>query len=189
MSLLTTSSQTVGPFVSIGFAWLTTTDIAPPGVAGERVAVEGRIVDGDGKPVSDAVVEIWQANARGKYAHPDDRQDKPVAAGFRGFGRIPTDGQGGFRFTTIKPGNVPGPGATTQAPHLVVSIFMRGLLKRLISRIYFPDDPANATDAVLALVPADRRATLIAKQAGANASTLTWNVILQGVDETVFFDC
>ncbi len=189
MSLLTTSSQTVGPFVTIGFAWLTTTDIAPPPVAGERVTVEGRMVDGDGKPVSDAVVEIWQANAQGKYAHPEDRQDRSAAAGFRGFGRIPTDAQGFFRFTTIKPGNVPGPGATVQAPHLLVSIFMRGLLKRLVSRIYFPDDPANATDAVLALVPADRRATLIAKQAGADAATLTWNVILQGADETVFFDC
>ncbi|MEJ7668662.1 MAG: protocatechuate 3,4-dioxygenase subunit alpha [Casimicrobiaceae bacterium] len=189
MSLLTTSSQTVGPFGSIGFAWLTTTDIAPADVAGERVTVEGCIVDGDGKPVSDAMLEIWQANTQGKYAHPDDRQDKPVAAGFRGFGRFPTDARGAFRFTTIKPGNVPGPGATTQAPHLLVSIFMRGLLKRLVSRIYFPDDPANATDAVLALVPADRRATLIAKQASANASTLTWNVILQGADETVFFDC
>jgi len=189
MSLLTTSSQTVGPFVTIGFAWLTTTDIAPPPVAGERVTVEGRMVDGDGKPVSDAVVEIWQANAQGKYAHPDDTQDKPVAAAFRGFGRIPTDAQGGFRFTTIKPGSVPGSGATMQAPHLMVSIFMRGLLKRLISRIYFPDNSANAGDAVLALVPADRRATLIAKQAGADASALTWNVILQGADETVFFDC
>ncbi len=189
MGLLTTSSQTVGPYVSIGFAWLTTTEIAPPFVAGERVIVEGRIVDGDGKPVSDAVVEIWQADAQGKYAHPDDRQDKPVTAGFRGFGRIPTDAQGGFRFTTIKPGSVPGPDATMQAPHLVVSIFMRGLLKRLISRMYFPNDPANATDAVLARVAADRRATLIAEQAGADASTLTWNVSLQGADETVFFDC
>lgn len=189
MSLLTTPSQTVGPFVSIGLAWLTLTDLAPPDVAGERVAIAGRIVDGDGKPVSDAVVETWQANAQGKYAHPDDTQDKPPAAGFRGFGRIPTDAQGGFRFTTIKPGRVPGPGATLQAPHLVVSIFMRGLLKRLVSRIYFPDDPANANDPVLVLVPADRRATLIAKRAGADASTLTWNVILQGADETVFFDC
>lgn len=189
MSLLTTSSQTVGPFVTIGLAWLTTTDIAPPSVPGERITIEGRIVDGDGKPVGDAVVEIWQANAAGKYAHPDDSQDKPAASGFRGFGRIPTDENGGFRFTTIKPGRVPGPGATMQAPHLVVSIFMRGLLKRLISRIYFPDDPANAVDAVLALVPADRRTTLIAKPSNAGAKTLTWNVILQGADETVFFAC
>ena len=189
MSLLTTSSQTVGPFFSIGFAWLTTTEIAPPNVSGARVTVEGRIVDGDGKAVTDAVVEIWQADAQGKYAHPEDQQNQPVAKRFRGFGRIPTGGRGEFRFATIKPGGVPGPGATTQAPHLVVSIFMRGLLKRLVSRIYFPDEPANATDPVLALVPDDRRATLIAKQAGADASTLTWNVILQGADETVFFDC
>jgi len=189
MSLLTTSSQTVGPFVSIGFAWLTTTDIAPAFVAGERVTVEGLIVDGDGTPVTDAVIEIWQANAQGKYAHPDDSQDLPVAAGFRGFGRIPTDAQGSFRFTTIKPGNVPGPGGTMQAPHLVVSVFMRGLLKRLITRIYFPDDPAHASDPVLALVPTDRRATMIARRTSADAATLTWNVILQGADETVFLDC
>src|SRR5580704_7167505 len=107
MSLLTTSSQTVGPYVQIGFAPSAVVDLAPPGVGGERIALSGRVIAGDGAPVTDAVIEIWQANAQGKYAHPEDAQDKPVEADFRGFGRCLTDGAGGYRFTTIKPGRVP----------------------------------------------------------------------------------
>src|SRR5262249_2577080 len=129
--------------------------------------------------------EIWQANAAGKYAHPDDTQKKPVEKGWRGFGRIPTDAKGGFRFTTIKPGRVPGPGGSLQAPHLVVNVFMRGMLKQLSTRLYFPDEAANTEDAILKLVPAARRATLIPKQKG---KSLEWNIILQGKGETVFFD-
>jgi protocatechuate 3,4-dioxygenase alpha subunit len=177
MSLHATTSQTVGPYLHIGMTWLIIEDLAPAGVAGERVAIEGSIVDGDGKPVDDAAVEIWQANPQGKY---DDK-------GFRGFGRSATDAQGRFRFKTVKPGRVPGAGGKLQAPHIAVNIFMRGQLKQLVTRIYFPDDPANAEDPVLALVPAARRATLIARKAAAGA--LQWNVILQGRDETVFFDC
>jgi protocatechuate 3,4-dioxygenase, alpha subunit len=188
MSLLTTSSQTVGPYVKIGFEPFAVIDLAPAGVSGERIALSGRVVAGDGKPVNDAVVEIWQANAQGKYAHPEDAQDKPVEADFRGFGRCLTDGAGGYRFTTIKPGRVPGPGGALQAPHIVVTVFMRGLLKHLITRVYFPDDPANAEDAVLKLVPPERRATLVARRTPAAPGGLEWNVILQGPEETVFFD-
>ncbi|HEY2970671.1 MAG TPA: protocatechuate 3,4-dioxygenase subunit alpha [Casimicrobiaceae bacterium] len=188
MSLLTTSSQTVGPYVKIGFEPFTVVDLAPPGVTGERIALSGRVTDGDGKPVNDAVIEIWQANALGKYAHPEDAQDKPVEAGFRGFGRCLSDAKGAYRFTTIKPGRVPGPGGAPQAPHIVVTVFMRGLLKHLITRVYFPDETANAEDPVLKLVPADRRATLIAKRSATDKNALEWNVILQGQDETVFFD-
>src|SRR5687767_15041743 len=177
MSLQATTSQTVGPFLHIGLTWLITENLAPKGVAGERVSIEGRVVDGDGKPVNDAIVEIWQADAAGKYG----------TKGFRGFGRSPTDDEGRFRFQTVKPGRVPGPGGKPQAPHIAVNIFMRGQLKQLVSRIYFPDDPANAEDAVLALVPAARRGTLIARRGG--PGSLEWNVILQGKDETVFFDC
>ncbi len=188
MSLQATTSQTVGPYLHIGLTWLITENLAPSGVAGERIAIEGRVIDGDGKPVNDALVEIWQANAQGKYAHPQDRQAKPLEKGFRGFGRSATDDQGRFRFQTIKPGRVPGPEGKLQAPHIAVNVFMRGQLKQLVTRIYFPDDPANPEDAVLALVPAERRNTLIARKA-AKAGALEWNVVLQGKDETVFFDC
>jgi len=186
MSLQATTSQTVGPYLHIGLTWLITENLAPEGVTGERVSIEGRVIDGDGKPVNDALVEIWQANAAGKYAHPLDRQAKAVEKGFRGFGRSATDDHGAFRFHTIKPGRVPGPDGKLQAPHIAVNIFMRGQLKQLVTRIYFPDDPANAEDLVLGRVPAERRGTLIA--ARKTAGKLEWNVILQGKDETAFFD-
>ncbi|MGQ0650838.1 MAG: protocatechuate 3,4-dioxygenase subunit alpha, partial [Betaproteobacteria bacterium] len=137
-------------------------------------------------PVNDAAVEIWQANAAGKYASPHDPQEKSTEARFRGYGRSLTDHAGAFRFATIKPGRVPGPGGKPQAPHLVVTIFMRGLLKQLLTRMYFPDDAANAEDPVLALVPAERRRTLVATRKP--GGSLEWNVRLQGRDETVFFD-
>ena len=179
MKLHATTSQTVGPYLHIGLTRMTIENLAPPGVAGEHVAIEGRVMDGDGKPVNDALVEIWQANAEGKYGQK----------GFRGFGRSPTDDGGAFRFQTIKPGRVPAPGGGLQAPHIAVNIFMRGQLKQLVSRIYFPDDPANGEDPVLTLVPTERRATLIATKLPGGSGTLQWNVILQGRDETVFFDC
>jgi protocatechuate 3,4-dioxygenase alpha subunit len=186
MSLFATGNQTVGPYLHIGLNWLVTRDIAGKGVKGERVTLQGRLLDGDGKGVNDGLVEIWQANAEGKYAHPEDTQKKPVEKGWRGFGRIPTDAKGAFRFTTIKPGRVPGPGGVLQAPHLVVSVFMRGMLKHLATRIYFPDEAAtNAQDPILKLVPPARRATLIPQKKG---KVLEWDIVLQGKNETVFFD-
>jgi protocatechuate 3,4-dioxygenase alpha subunit len=179
MSLHTTTSQTVGPYLHIGLTWLIIEKLAPAGVPGERVSIEGRVVDGDGKPVNDALIEIWQADSRGNYG----------GKRFRGFGRSATDANGMFRFQTIKPGRVPGPGGTLQAPHIGVNIFMRGQLKQLVSRIYFPGEAANAKDPVFAGVPADRRATLVAKKVAGKAGALVWNVSLQGRDETVFFDC
>jgi protocatechuate 3,4-dioxygenase alpha subunit len=189
MSLQTTSSQTIGPYLHIGLTWLVTDNLVGPGVTGEKVTIEGRILDGDGTPVNDALVEIWQANAHGKYAHPDDTRDLPQEPGFKGFGRVPTDENGGFRFTTIKPGRVPGPGGGLQAPHVNVLLLMRGMLKHLVTRVYFPGDPANAGDPVLESVPAQRRETLIAKPISGRPGTLEWNVILQGERETVFFEC
>ena len=186
MSLFLTASQTTGPFVAISFESTIVDDVAPPSVAGNRVVIQGRVLDGDGKPVDDAVIETWQANSHGKYAHPEDTREKLLEPEFKGFGRVMSDRQGAFRLKTIKPGRVPGPGGTLQAPHLVVLVFMRGLLKHLVTRIYFPDEPANAEDPVLALVPADRRPTLIARKSGDDV--LEWNVVLQGKDETVFFD-
>jgi protocatechuate 3,4-dioxygenase alpha subunit len=179
MSLQATTSQTVGPYLHIGLTWLIIENLAPRGVAGERISIAGRVIDGDGKPVNDALVEIWHADANGKYGKK----------GCRGFGRSATDDKGAFGFHTIKPGRVVGPGGKLQAPHIAVNVFMRGLLKQLVTRIYFPGDPANSKDAVLALVPAERRGTLLARRVPGKSGALEWNVILQGRDETVFFDC
>src|SRR5271156_3509809 len=187
MSLQATTSQTIGPYFEIGLNWLVRDNLAQEGVAGERVKIEGRVLDGDGVPVADAFLEIWQANAHGKYAHPEDRQPKPVDPKFTGYGRIPTNREGIFRFATIKPGPVPGPDGN-QAPHLLVSVFMRGLLRRLVTRVYFPDEPLNAADYILNLVEPERRSTLIARRISGHPGALEWNVILQGSNETVFFD-
>ena len=183
--MYTSSSQTIGPYLHIGMTWLVDPDMAAEGVTGERATITGRVTDADGNPVNDAMLEIWQANAHGKYAHPEDGRDLPVEAGFSGFGRVVTDDDGRFVVHTIKPGPVPGPDGRPQAPHLNVTIFMRGLLRHLITRMYFPDEPANASDAVLQRVPEQRRATLVATR---GAGALTWNVVLQGEGETVFFD-
>ncbi len=181
MSLLASSSQTAGPYVHIGFAKLYRSEIAPAGVPGERVTITGRVTDGDGHPMTDGIVEVWQADAQGRYAHPEGGGK----AAFTGFGRVATDRNGEFRFTTVKPGRVPAGDGTLQAPHLAVAVFARGLLKQLSTRMYFPDDPANAQDPVLALVAPDRRSTLVAARSG---SDLRWNIVIQGEGETVFFD-
>jgi protocatechuate 3,4-dioxygenase, alpha subunit len=188
MSLQATTSQTVGPFFKIGLSRLYRDNLVGPGVSGERVEISGRILDGDGKPVPDGIIEIWQANRNGKYAHPDDAQEKPTEPGFTGYGRVPSNDEGRFRFTTIKPGRVPGPGGKLQAPHLAISVFTRGLLRRLVTRIYFPDEASNAEDYALSQVPQERRGTLIAKKIEGRAGALEWNVIMQGPGETVFFD-
>jgi protocatechuate 3,4-dioxygenase, alpha subunit len=188
MSLQATTSQTVGPFFEIGLRWLVRDTLADDGVPGQRVRIEGRVLDGDGVPVPDAFLEIWQANSHGKYAHPADNQPKPVDPKFTGYGRIPTNSEGVFRFATIMPGPVPGPDGNDQAPHLLVSVFMRGLLRRLVTRVYFPDEPLNAKDYILSLVEPERRSTLIAKRISGHHGALEWNVILQGLNETVFFD-
>lgn len=187
LRLKATPSQTVGPFFSLGLARLIRAELAPPGVAGERVIVEGRLTDAEGL-VPDGFIEIWQANALGKYAHPVDTQDIPTDPVFRGYGRVPTGADGRFRFTTIKPGPVPGPRGIPQAPHLAISVFARGLMRRLITRMYFPDEAANARDFALNVVDPERRGTLIAARTR-QPGTLAWNIVLQGPRETVFFDC
>jgi protocatechuate 3,4-dioxygenase alpha subunit len=178
-----TTSQTVGPFFKIGLSALYRTELAAPEMPGERITIQGRILDGQGHPVPDAVLEIWQADSAGNYSQRSNATDA-----FFGFGRVPTDTEGSFLFSTIKPGRVPGPGGTQQAPHIVVSLFMRGLLNRLVARIYFAGDPANDQDFALRLVEPDRRSTLMATPVAGNPGLLEWNVILQGDQETVFFD-
>ena len=183
-----TPSQTVGPFFSIGLELLNRLDLAE-GSTGEQISIQGRVLDGDGQPVPDAILEIWQADADGRYHHPEHSSAPTDANPFFGFGRIPTDEHGRFSFTTIKPGPVHGPDGNPQAPHLQISVFMRGLLKQLVTRLYFPEEPLNASDPVLQLVPESRRDTLVARPTGPNGNTLEWNVCLQGANETVFFDC
>jgi protocatechuate 3,4-dioxygenase alpha subunit len=201
MPLPLTPTQTVGPYFAIGLSWLnggplrgpgsdgSDTGLAGPALEGERVAFTGRVLDGDGRPVDDAVLEIWQADARGRYAAPRGPDDPPPA--FTGFGRIATAKDGSFGFTTVKPGPVPGPGGAPQAPHLAVTVMMRGLLRHLCTRVYFPDEStANAADPVLGAVPAERRPTLVARPlpGAGGVRLLGWDVRLQGPDETVFFD-
>ncbi len=189
MHLIPTPSQTVGPFLHLGLEWLTTTDLAKNALAGEQIVVAGSVLDGDGKPIPDAVLEVWQANAYGKFAHPEDTQGKQIDPGFSGFGRIPTDKDGRFRFVTIKPGATPGPANTLQAPHIVVAVFMRGLLRHLYTRIYFSDEGANTADPILGTIQEPvRRDTLIARRA-ADGAEYRWDIIMQGGNETVFFDC
>ena len=177
-----TGSQTVGPFFRIGMAALFREELAGPEVPGQRATVHGRVLDGDGKGIPDAVIEIWQADAQGRYA------EEAARSIFTGFGRVPTGDRGEFRFTTIKPGNVAGPEGVAQAPHLVVIVFMRGLLRHLCTRMYFPDEVANENDAILQLVPAERRDTLIAKRESADSTVFEWNLHMQGENETVFFE-
>jgi protocatechuate 3,4-dioxygenase, alpha subunit len=183
MSGRSTPSQTVGPFFGIGFSWLDRTDLTRGSSTESPVTISGRAIDGVDQPVPDAVLEIWQADGSGQYSQPEGTHE------FFGFGRVPVDSEGKFRFTTCKPGSSLSPNGTLQAPHLVVSVFMRGLLKRLITRIYFPGDSANESDPVLRLVPAHRRHTLIARRESANGESFVWDVHLQGDKETVFFDC
>lgn len=186
-----TPSQTVGPY----FAYcltprdydgpeLATGDLLTPDASGTRIRIEGVVYDADGAPVPDAFVEIWQADGEGRYAH--QLGGLPGNAAFKGFGRAECDSQGRFVITTVKPGSVPGPDGSVQAPHLNVGLFARGVIRRLFTRIYFADEPGNAADPVLALVPEDRRSTLIAKKDG--ASGYRFDIRIQGDNETVFFE-
>jgi len=186
MRLPQTPSQTVGPFFKPALIRSGQESLVTASTRGERVAIEGCVLDGDAAAVSDAMIELWQANADGCYDHPEEFQEKIYDPDFRGFGRSATDERGRFRFHTIKPGPVAGPGTVLQAPHINVSIFARGLLKRLVTRIYFPDEPLNASDAVLNAIAPARRSTLIAQVE--RPGVLRFDIVLQGEHETVFFD-
>lgn len=191
MKQIPTASQTAGPYFAVGLTRPELADLTHGGKAkGETIVIEGQVRDGDGAPIPDAMLEIWQANAAGKYAHPEDKQEKPADGAFIGFGRALTDKQGRYRFTTIRPGAVPGRGNALQAPHIAVTIFARGLLKHLVTRLYFADlEAANATDPVLSGIedPAARQ-SLLAKPVSGAAPTYRFDVVLQGAGETAFFD-
>ena len=182
----TTPSQTVGPFFAMagGLDWADGPRVVPDGTPG-AVRVEGRVLDGAGEPVPDAIVETWQASPGGRFGHPDDPRG-PADADFRGFGRSCTDAAGRYWIQTLKPGPLPAPGGRTQAPHIDVSVLARGMLNRLVTRIYFPDEAvANAQDPVLSDIRDERaRGTLVARP---NGGALCFDIHLQGPDETVFF--
>jgi protocatechuate 3,4-dioxygenase, alpha subunit len=181
-------SQTVGPFFHLGMTRNMTLGCLPAQEAkGERVRLRFRLLDGDGVPVPDGVIELWQADALGKYDHPSDTQQREPDPGLCGFGRLATDADGRCTFDTVRPGRVADGLGGCQAPHVNVSVFARGLLARLCTRVYFDGDPGLAEDVVLALVPAERRHTLLAKR-GATPGDWTFDIHLQGALETVFFD-
>ena len=185
---LPTASQTVGPFFSIGLCPSAPGNLVPAKVATESriVSIRGRVLDGDGQAVPDAILEIWRADDRGEYACLEDECD---AGGVpSGFSRIPTNELGEFEFATLKPGPTTGDNGEIHAPHLTVLIFMRGLLRQLLTRVYFSQDSANAQDPVLKAVPEARRATLMSVQTSGNENELRWDVCLQGDTETVFFE-
>ena len=190
MTSVTTPSQTVGPFFHDGLDRPSWADLTTAGASGEKIRVEGHILDGDRAPVCDAFLEIWQANAAGRYAHNEDRQDKEFDPNFRGFGRVFTDGDGRYGFTTIRPGRVAGRGNTLQAPHINVAIFARGLLKQLTTRIYFADQSAaNEADPVLSAIDDDAlRRTLLAAPVESTIPTYRFDIVLQGESETAFFE-
>jgi len=190
MDLTPIPSQTVGPFfhLYLGADKQCVRCIAGPDAKGERVRLSCRVFDGEGLPVPDALIEIWQADAEGRYNSPEDANGSAADPACRGFGRLPTADDGSCEFETIKPGRVAGPSKTLQAPHMLVALFARGLLAQLYTRIYFAGDPANHEDPVLALVPPDRRETLIAKPDPANPGRWCFDIHLQGDHETVFFD-
>ena len=181
-----TPSQTVGPYLTIA---LVDGPIGPRVVAEDdprAIRIRGRLLDGNGDPVPDGMIEIWQANTAGRYAHTEDtRTDVPLEDGFLGFGRCATVDDGWFEFVTVKPGTVPMPDGRAQAPHIAVGVFARGTLKRLATRLYFPDEEdANAADPVLSALTAAEQATLVAHP---DDGHLRFDIRLQGEGETTFF--
>jgi protocatechuate 3,4-dioxygenase alpha subunit len=201
-----TPSQTLGPFFHQGLLrtravfqvpGLCDDDadvfhhvLATAGTSGERIALEGFVYDGLGQPIPDALLEIWQANAHGRYHHPLDTSGRELDPEFHGYGRAATDARGAYAFFSIKPGAVAGPGGRLQAPHINLVLGARGMMRHAFTRIYFEGDPGLEQDAVLALVPEQRRATLLARPAGQRdgATTYRFDVRVQGERETVFLD-
>jgi protocatechuate 3,4-dioxygenase alpha subunit len=180
-----TPSQTVGPFFAVALPWPRGPHAVPAGAPG-RIRIAGVIYDGAGDPIPDSMIETWQADGDGRFPDLWGHGGPSTVAGFRGFARCGHEtGDGSYELFTVKPGRVPGPGDTTQAPHIDVSLFGRGMLDRVVTRIYFADEPeANAADPILAAVPAQRRETLLAQRSG---DGYAFDIRVQGERETVFF--
>ena len=185
--LVATPSQTVGPFFHFGLAAKATLGcLVRPDTPGARISLQIRVLDGDGVPLPDALIELWQADAEGRYVRPSDPQDVLNPEGFCGFGRLPTGADGSCTFETIRPGRVTSEAGQAQAAHINVCLFARGLLRQVYTRIYFAGDEFIASDVVLAQVPESRRDTLLAREAA--PGVWMFDVRLQGDGETVFFD-
>jgi protocatechuate 3,4-dioxygenase alpha subunit len=178
--LLITPSQTIGPFFKHGLAWEGGDSLFPDSAPGRRIRIAGMVTDARGEPMADSLIEFWQADAAGAFGPA-----RPGASG--GFGRVGTDGAGRYSIRTIYPGQVQGADGRKQAPHILVVLFSRGLLAQVVSRIYFEGEAANRDDPVLASC-GPRGGTLVARHNVADADAYTWNVSMQGPDETVFFD-
>ena len=193
MDLIPTANQPIGPFYHFALTpgWATGDNsagvMAGPGTLGERIRLTVRVLDRDGSPVTNGMIELWQADAAGKYDHPADTQNRTPDPAFRGFGRLATDDQGLCVFETVKPGQVPGLRRQLQAPHINVSVYAPGLLRRVVTRIYFEGDPANEPDEIMRLVPEDRRASMMARP-GVESGQWGFELHLTGPCETVFFD-
>lgn len=182
-------SQTVGPFFEYGLFYGGEDNLVNEKTTGERIRVTGRVIDGEGNPVLDAMIEIWQADANGIYNHPTDPSHANVDPNFRGFGRSQTVNDGMFLFKTIKPGAIAFDDSTLQAPHINVHIFARGMLIHAHTRLYFSDEAANEHDPVLNSIEDRRRKTLIAqRENGSDLPTYRLDIVLQGKNETVFFN-
>ena len=183
-----TPFNTVGPFFKIMLLDRAegTDTLVTDATRGERITIEGQLTDGAGQPILDGLIEIWQADAEGRYRHPADPRHADSDPAFSGFGRVSTGVDGTFVFHTIRPGAVAGADGAAQAPHILVSVLARGIMTRCWTRIYFDDDPRNATDLVLALVPAARRDTLLARATG--GGRYRFDVVVQGDRETVFLN-
>ena len=186
-----TPSQTVGPFFGVGLTRASQSQSVMVNdlTEGERVRVEGTVFDGAGAPIEDALVEVWQANAHGRYRHDLDAGPAPLDPNFFGFGRCPTDANGAFHFETVKPGAIHDAGdGRPHAPHLNVTVFARGMLVHAYTRMYFDGDALDA-DPTLALVDRERRGTLVGVRTGqGERAVYRWDIHLQGDRETVFFD-
>jgi protocatechuate 3,4-dioxygenase, alpha subunit len=185
-----TPSQTIGPFFHDALMRHGVDDLDPEGRAGEPIVLIGAVRDGAGSGVADAMVEIWQSDGAGRYRHPADGRAPDIPTSFIGFGRVASTDDGAYRLRSVLPGTVPGRRGTVQAPHLNVHVFARGVLDKLATRIYFDGQAANEQDPVLSSVPADRRATLLARREGEEdgAARYRFDIVLQGADETAFFD-
>jgi protocatechuate 3,4-dioxygenase, alpha subunit len=182
-------SQTVGPFYAIGLAHLFSEAIAGRSVSGQQLTISGTVFDGSGEPIPDAILELWQATPEGQFPRGECVVAEAASSEFAGFVRLSTHDRGNFRVSTVKPGAIPYLDGKMQAPHIVVLLFMRGLMRHLVTRVYFSDEAGNATDPVLQMVPEDRRTTLIARKVEGAVPAFEWNIHMQGKEETVFFEC
>jgi protocatechuate 3,4-dioxygenase alpha subunit len=192
--MIQSPSQTVGPYFEQGLLRegdpVFTNVLVSENTDGERIRITGCVCDAERRPIEDAMIEIWQANSHGRYNHPLDEQNKPLDPGFRGHGRASTDSQGNYRFDTVKPGSVPGPDNKTQAPHINVVVFARGMLSHAFTRIYFEDETVNRDDPVLTSIEDEaHRNTLIARREETDGAIIyRFDIHFQGENETAFFD-